>query len=121
LVPRLGTPHDPDSYRFCFNVRRSDSKERPSAFALFQNYPNPFNQTTRIEFSVSKSSFVNLTIYDILGRRVRTLVSEHLSPGYKSVSWDGRNNEGKEVASGIYFYQVRMGNMEQQKKMLVLK
>jgi hypothetical protein len=85
-------------------------REKPSVFALSQNYPNPFNQTTKIEFTLAKSGFVSLNIYDILGRKVRTLVSEHLSSGYKSVLWDGKNDSGKDVASGIYFYQMKVGD-----------
>jgi plastocyanin len=96
-------------------------RERPSEFALSQNYPNPFNPTTKIEFTLSKSSFVTLDIYDVLGRRVRTLVSERLSPGYKSVIWDGRNEDAREVVSGIYFYRIKNGESSQAKKMLLLK
>ena len=86
----------------------TESREKPSEFTLSQNYPNPFNQTTKIEFTLAKSGFVKLNIYDILGRKVRTLVSEHLSWGYKSVLWDGENDFGNDVASGIYFYQMKV-------------
>jgi hypothetical protein len=96
-------------------------REKPSEFALSQNYPNPFNPATKIEFTISKSGYVSLRIYDILGRKVRTLVSEHLSSGYKSVLWDGKNAVGKDVASGIYFYQLRIGDFSEAKKMLLLK
>ena len=96
-------------------------REKPSEFALSQNYPNPFNQTTKIEFTLSKSCFVSLNIYDILGRKVRTLVSEHLSSGYKSVLWDGKNDSGKDAASGIYFYQMRVGDFTETKKLVLLK
>ena len=74
-----------------------------------------------IEFTLAKSGFVNLNIYDILGRKVRTLVSEHLSSGYKSVLWDGKNDSGKEVASGIYFYQLKVGDFSEAKKLVLLK
>jgi hypothetical protein len=97
------------------------NKERPTEFALSQNYPNPFNQGTKIEFTLSKSGFVTLQIYDLLGRKVRTLVSENLSSGYKSVFWDGKNDDGKDVASGVYFYQLRVGDFSEPKKMLLLK
>ncbi|MCK4404402.1 MAG: SBBP repeat-containing protein [candidate division Zixibacteria bacterium] len=97
------------------------SRERPSEFDLSQNYPNPFNPTTKIEFTLSKSGFVTLQIYDVLGRKVRTLVSEDLSSGYKSVLWDGKNNDGKDVASGAYFYQLKVGDFSEPKKMLLLK
>jgi plastocyanin len=96
-------------------------RERPSAFTLSQNHPNPFNPTTEIEFTLAKSSFVTLRIYDILGREVRTLISEQLSPGYKSVIWDGRNQEGDQVSSGVYFYRIEAGGFSQARKMLLLK
>ena len=96
-------------------------REKPSGFALSQNYPNPFNPTTKIEFTLVKSDFVTLQIYDVLGRKVRTLVSEDLPSGYKSVFWDGKNDDGKEVASGVYFYQLKVGNFSEPKKMLLLK
>jgi len=96
-------------------------RERPSEFDLSQNYPNPFNPTTKIEFTLAKSGFVTLQIYDMLGRKVRTLVSEELSSGYKSVIWDGRNDDGKDVASGVYFYQLKVGDFSEPKKMLLLK
>ncbi len=97
------------------------SRERPSEFDLSQNYPNPFNPTTKIEFTLAKSGFVTLQIYDVRGRKVRTLVSEELSSGYKSVLWDGKNEAGKDVASGVYFYQLKVGDFSEPKKMLLLK
>jgi hypothetical protein len=96
-------------------------KEKPTEFALSQNYPNPFNPATNIEFTLAKSGFVTLHIYDVLGREVRTLVSEHLSSGYKSVLWDGKNEDGNDVASGVYFYQLKVGDFSEPKKMLLLK
>jgi hypothetical protein len=97
------------------------SRERPSEFDLSQNYPNPFNPTTKIEFTLAKSGFVTLQIYDVLGRKVRTLVSEELPSGYKSVIWDGKNDDGKDVASGVYFYQLKVGDFSEPKKMVLLK
>jgi hypothetical protein len=97
------------------------NRGKPSEFNLSQNYPNPFNQSTKIEFTLSQSGFVSLNIYDLLGRRIRTLVSENLSPGYKSVFWDGKNDSGKEVSSGIYFYQLRVGDFSEAKKLVLLK
>jgi len=97
------------------------NREKPSEFALSQNYPNPFNQSTKIEFTLSQSGFVSLTIYDLMGRKVRTLVSENLSSGYKSVLWDGKDDVGKEVGSGIYFYQLKIGDFSQAKKLVLLK
>jgi plastocyanin len=97
------------------------NREKPSEFTLSQNYPNPFNQATRIEFTLAKSGFVSLNIYDILGRKVKTLVSENVSSGHKSALWDGKNEEEKEVASGIYFYRLNAGDLTETKKMLLLQ
>ncbi|MGB8657129.1 MAG: SBBP repeat-containing protein [Candidatus Zixiibacteriota bacterium] len=97
------------------------SRQKPSEFALSQNYPNPFNPTTKIEFTLSKSGFVTLQIYDVMGRKVRTLVAENLPSGYKSVIWDGKNDAGKDVASGVYFYQLKVGDFSEPKKMVLLK
>jgi plastocyanin len=99
----------------------TENREKPSEISLFQNYPNPFNQATKIEFALAKSGFVSLKIYDILGRKVRNLVSEQLSSGYKSVLWDGKNDSGQDVASGIYFYQLRVGDFAETKKLVLLK
>jgi len=97
------------------------SREKPSEFLLSQNYPNPFNPTTKIEFTLAKSGFVSLNIYDLLGRKVRTLVSEHLSSGYKSLLWEGRNDLGKDVASGIYFYRLKTEVFDKTMKMVKMK
>jgi len=87
----------------------------------FHKTSRAFDQATKIEFTLAKSGFVNLRIYDILGRKVRTLVSEHISSGYKSVLWDGKNDSGKDVASGIYFYRIEVGEFTASKKMVILK
>jgi hypothetical protein len=96
-------------------------REKPSEFTLLQNSPNPFNQATKIEFTLAKSGFVSLSIYDMLGRKVRTLASKHLPSGYKSVLWDGRNDSGEDVASGIYFYQLRVRDYSETKTLVLLK
>ena len=79
------------------------------SFKLFQNYPNPFNSSTIITYETVEEGNVTLKIYDILGREVRKLVNRSQKPGHYKVNWDGRNNQGKEVASGIYFYQLTVG------------
>ena len=93
----------------------------PEKPALNQNYPNPFNPSTEIGFDLPKSSFVSLDIYDVLGRKVTTLINEHLAAGSKRVQWDGRDNAGAEVASGVYFYRLRTGDQVEVKKMVLLK
>ncbi len=120
-----GTPEDYATIKYVqtgSEVRdETGTREMPTHFTLLQNYPNPFNPITKIQFALAKSGFVSLGIYDLLGKRVRTLVAEDLSAGYKSVIWDARDEGGKEVASGIYFYQLRAGSLTETKKMLLLK
>ena len=96
-------------------------REKPSQFTLLQNYPNPFNQSTYIRFTVAKPCFVSLRVYDLLGRAVKTLVSEHLSSGYKSVRWDGKNERREEAASGVYVCKIKAGEFTDAKKMVLLK
>jgi len=93
----------------------------PQTFSLAQNYPNPFNARTVIKYSLPKDSKVEITIYNILGRKVKTLVNEHQKAGYKTVIWDGKNQKGNEVATGVYFYRITADDFVQSKKMLLLK
>lgn len=93
----------------------------PKKFELLQNYPNPFNQSTRIEFTLENSDFVDLTIYDLLGRKIKTLISENLPAGRNSAIWDGKDESGKDVASGIYLYELKEGDRSLSKKLMLLK
>ncbi|MCH7613309.1 MAG: T9SS type A sorting domain-containing protein [Candidatus Marinimicrobia bacterium] len=88
---------------------------------LNQNYPNPFNPSSIISYSLAKSEFVTLQIYDIFGKEVRTLVNQTQEAGYKTVIWNSTNNHGKSVSAGVYLYQIRAGEFVQTKKMLLLK
>jgi hypothetical protein len=95
------------------------------SFQLFQNSPNPFNSVTTIQYTVSNRQnhpiHTTLKIYNILGKEVRELVNTNRSTGSHSISWDGKNNEGKEVASGIYFYQLRAGDYRETRKLVLMK
>jgi hypothetical protein len=94
----------------------------PSAFALLQNYPNPFNPSTTIRFSVSQGGSAMLEIYDLTGRHVRTLLSGEVSAGTHSVQWDGRDERGSSVGSGVYFYRLRLGSkLESSRKMILMR
>jgi hypothetical protein len=94
----------------------------PPQNALAQNVPNPFNPSTTIEFTVSSRAHVELTVYDVGGRRVRTLASEVRTPGtVHRVQWNGRGDNGEEVASGVYFYRLTTGDYTRTKKMVLLK
>jgi len=92
------------------------SSEIPKGYSLYQNYPNPFNPITNIKFDIPKSSYVKLTIYDMLGKEVTTLVNEKLSTGSYKVNWDGSG-----YPSGVYFYKLVTGDFIDVKKMILLK
>ena len=93
----------------------------PDQNELFQNYPNPFNSNTIIFYKVKDAAPVNLEVYDILGNRIRTLVNEYKLAGYYSNYWDGKDNSGHQVPSGIYFYTLKTKNYIQAKKLVLLK
>lgn len=103
------------------DVRDRNVNQLPELFELSQNFPNPFNPSTSIEFALPRAGDVNIKIYNILGEEVKTLVSEHLAAGYKSVDWDGRGSNGLPVASGIYLYRIQAGDFTDTKKMVLLK
>jgi len=88
---------------------------------LIQNYPNPFNPVTAIQFSVPKDSYVNLKIFNILGKEVATLISGDVSAGYHKVIWNGRDKTGKPLSSGMYFSRMESGSFSVVKKMVLLK
>lgn len=92
-----------------------------SSFRLFQNYPNPFNPSTNIRYSIPKSEFVTIGVYNILGQKIRTLLSRKQFAGEHHVLWDGRDDDGQRVASGIYIYQLKAGEYFDVKKMIFLK
>jgi len=93
----------------------------PSKFALAQNYPNPFNMETMISYDLAKDANVSLVIYNTLGQEVRTLVNEAQVAGTYNIRWDGRDNLGRDVAAGVYFYRLNTGGHEFIKKMVLLK
>ena len=93
----------------------------PQTFSLAQNYPNPFNPTTTIEYALPSDAQVEICIYNILGRKVKVLVDERQLAGYKKVTWDGKNEKGHDVASGVYFCKIKAGDFTQVKKMVLLK
>lgn len=98
-------------------------KRTPTVFSLEQNYPNPFNPETQIRYVLPQATHVKLVLYNVLGQEVRTLVDEDQTPGIKTVRWDGKDENGKDVASGVYFYKIQAGNgkFSDVKKMVILK
>ena len=93
----------------------------PSEFALHDNYPNPFNPITTINYDLPKDAYVNLVIYDIMGREVANLASKEMSAGFQTMTWNARNNAGVLVSAGIYFYQIQTRYFVKTKKMILLK
>ncbi|MCC6964048.1 MAG: T9SS type A sorting domain-containing protein [candidate division Zixibacteria bacterium] len=93
----------------------------PTEFALKQNRPNPFNPSTEISFSLPKPAEVTLVIYNVLGENVVTLAEGLRAAGTHAVMWDGRDNSGSAVASGVYFYRLDAGEFCATRKMLLLK
>jgi len=93
----------------------------PNMFSLNQNYPNPFNPSTQIGYNLPKDDMVNINIYDLMGRSVKTLVSSNQSAGYRSVRWDATNDRGEPVSAGMYIYVVQTSDFSQSKKMVLLK
>ncbi|MCP4582086.1 MAG: T9SS type A sorting domain-containing protein [candidate division Zixibacteria bacterium] len=98
-----------------------DLASLPEEFAIGQNYPNPFNPETNIEFQVPRAGHVSIDIYNLLGQNVRTLVSEHKLPGFYTAHWNGCNNSGQVVPSGLYFYRISADDFSKTKKMIMLK
>lgn len=93
----------------------------PQKFSLRQNFPNPFNPSTTIAYQLSRASQVVLSIYNIRGQRVRVLQNAFRQPGEHVVEWDGRNDAGQIVTSGVYFYQLQAENFRQRRKMVLLR
>jgi len=93
----------------------------PQEFALQQNFPNPFNPTTNISYQIKTTGQVSLAIYDVLGSKVKTLVSENQAPGYYTVTWNGRSDFGSKVNSGVYIYTLKAGQLLKSKKMILMK
>jgi len=93
----------------------------PDQNELFQNYPNPFNSSTFIYYRVKDAAPVSLEVYDILGNRIRTLVNGYKLAGYYTDRWDSKDDNGRQVPSGIYFYTLKTNNYNHTKKLVLLK
>jgi hypothetical protein len=102
-------------------VEVEEEAKVPASFSLRPNYPNPFNSQTVIEYTLPKESQVKIVVYNIIGQKVKTLLDQKQTAGYKRVIWDGKDEKGRIVSSGIYFYQMETEKFAQTKKMLFLK
>ncbi len=93
----------------------------PSSFNLEQNYPNPFNPTTSIKYRVDNAQRIRLVIYDEVGREIRVLLDENQTEGWHLANWNGRNNSGEVVSTGVYFYRIEGSTETETKRMIMLK
>lgn len=105
--------------------KSSGPEALPEIFEVFPNFPNPFNNITHIRYQLPEKGKVKIVLYNVLGQRVKTLVNEFQETGGYTVQWDGRNEQGTEVGSGVYFYQVTYANHSYEKvkinKILLIK
>ena len=102
-------------------LKISNSNNIPDRFLLNDNYPNPFNPSTNINYNIPEHNFVNITIYDMMGRVVKTLVNGSQTAGFKSIQWNATNNINEPVSAGLYLYTIQAGDFRQTKKMVLLK
>ena len=93
----------------------------PTEFALRQNYPNPFNPSTQIRYALPEETRVTISIYDLMGRKVRTLVNDVQSAGYRTAMWNATNDMGRPVSAGVYIYSIHAGDFIQNRKMVLMK
>ncbi|MDD3731770.1 MAG: FlgD immunoglobulin-like domain containing protein, partial [candidate division Zixibacteria bacterium] len=98
-----------------------EESNRPVCFTLNQNYPNPFNPTTNISFDLPTGSEVTLDIYNLLGQKVKDLKTGYLPAGKHLFEWNGTDNNGHQVATGVYFYRLTTSDFSQSRKMMLLK
>jgi subtilisin family serine protease len=108
-------------YRQATPVDDNGEPNLPSAFELQQNFPNPFNPETMISYTLQRANQVSVAVYNLLGQQIATLVDERQNAGTFSIHWDGRDYDGRPVASGVYFYRLKAGDITQTKKMILLK
>jgi len=100
---------------------QQEVQKRADTYILSQNYPNPFNPVTHISYQIPVSNEVIIKVYNLLGKEIKKLVNEHKAAGTYSVQWDGIDNDGHAVSSGVYLYRIAAGNFSQVNKMLLMK
>ena len=110
-----------DCIEACLPASNDEIIQLHHSFYLNNNYPNPFNPVTTLRYDLSENSLVTITIYDMLGRKVKTLINQTQDAGHKSVIWNATNDYGKPVSAGIYLYQIQAGDYISTKKMVLLK
>jgi len=104
-----------------YTSNSNNNKQIVNEYKLLENYPNPFNPITTLKYDLPEDSFVDITVYDMLGKIVNNLVNKNQNSGSKLVQWDATNNQGKPVSAGVYLYKIQAGEFSQTKKMILLK
>ena len=110
-----------DCIEACFLASNDEINQLPHAFNLYNNYPNPFNPVTTLRYDLPEDVLVNITIYDIMGRIVRTLINSQQNAGFKSIQWNATNDAGSPLSAGLYLYKIQADNFVQTRKMVLLK
>ncbi len=114
--PFLYTVMDPAT-----SIADNSKNTVPQSTVLHPNYPNPFNPETIIEYELTENGFTSIVVYNILGKEIKSLVSENQAPGLHRISWDGKDNSGSNVGSGFYFIQLQTGNTVQSQKAILIR
>jgi hypothetical protein len=107
-------------YSLFTDVMSTDDPRLPNQTMLYQNYPNPFNASTTISYQLKNEEHVRIILFNMLGQSIRTLVDEKKSAGSYVINWDGRHDNGSQVSSGIYIYQMHAGEFKQSHKLILL-
>ncbi|HIA79712.1 MAG TPA: T9SS type A sorting domain-containing protein [Candidatus Marinimicrobia bacterium] len=117
------TPIDSFSFDILVGLDELSSQDEliPSEFALHPPYPNPFNPITTLRYVLPENALVNITIYDMMGRVVKSLINSQQTAGYRSTQWNATNDAGSPVSAGIYLYTIQAGDFRQTRKMVLLK
>ena len=112
---------DMGDLRWADGTAVEDDTAYPAEFDLSQNYPNPFNPVTTITFSLRESAHTTLTVYNMMGQQVSMLIDEIKEPGYYTVEWNGRDDSGRDVSTGIYIYRLISGEKVLTRRMVKMK
>jgi len=103
------------------NILNIINSNLPKSYSLNQNYPNPFNPITSLRYDLPEDGLVNITVYDMMGRVVKTLINGPQIAGYKSIQWNATNDRNEPVSAGLYLYTIQARDFRQTKKMVLLK
>jgi len=121
LVPFVSLEDCESSCNESVQVSSNQTLDYPVIFKLNNCYPNPFNPVTTLRYDLPENGLVNITIYDMMGRQVKTLINGSQTAGYKTIQWNATNNVGQPVSAGLYLYTIQAGDFRETKKMILLK